>query len=346
MKLSNEQSELKDLIHRFFQEKVTSEYLKGRIHNKTRTDTALVNEIGELGIFEGFAGDDAMFSVPELGVLAAECGYFLVPEALPEQVLAGALLPQLLSAADRPRYQSLIKATSVCTIAYPECCKLTLSANGEQVTGTITWAVGVDTATALVASVNTDKGRRAFLCSLGDKGIKRTESTSLDLTAALTSLTLDSVQAVVLDEQSSQRIEDVLETTKACEAAGICKRVVEMSVEYVKTRTQFGTPIGSFQAIQHKLADCYAKSESLASLSSFAAWAAVHSADQQHLTARAAILEAAQTAPWVCETAIQAHGGIGFTWEYDLHLYLRRAKLIQAAFGVSESRAREIIAAV
>jgi hypothetical protein len=346
MKLSSEQSELRDLLHRFFQEKITSEYLKGRIHNNIRTDAALVSDTRALGIFEGFSGDDAVFSVPELGLLASECGYRLVPEPIPEQVLAGALLPQLLSAADKPRYQSLVKATSVCTIAYPECCKLKLSAIGDQVTGTITWAVGVDTATALVASVNTDKGRRIFLCSLSDKGIKRTETTSLDLTAALTSITLDSVSAVVFDEQSSQRIEDILETAKACEAAGICKRVVEMSVEYVKTRTQFGTPIGSFQAIQHKLADCYAKSESLASLSSFAAWAAVHSPDQQHLTARAAILEAAQTAPWVCETAIQAHGGIGFTWEYDLHLYLRRAKAIQSAFGLNEARAKELIAAV
>jgi alkylation response protein AidB-like acyl-CoA dehydrogenase len=346
MKLSNEQCELKDLLHRFFQEKVTSDYIKSRIHNNTRTDAALVNEIKELGIFEGFSADGGGFSVPELGLLAQECGFYLVPEPLIEQVLAGSLLPQLLSPHDGARYLELIKSGAGCTVAYPQCCQLTLSQGADRLTGTIAWAVGVDVATVLVGSVNTAKGRRVFCCSLSDKGVGKTETTSLDLTTALTSLTLHDVPAVVFDEHSSQRIEDVLEATKACEAAGICKRVVEMSVEYVRTRSQFGVPIGSFQAIQHKLADCYAKSESLASLSSFAAWAAVHSADQQRLTARAAILEAAQTAPWVCETAIQAHGGIGFTWEYDLHLYLRRAKAIQAAFGMTEGRAKEIIAAV
>jgi alkylation response protein AidB-like acyl-CoA dehydrogenase len=116
-----------------------------------------------------------------------------------------------------------------------------------------------------------------------------------------------------------------------------------MTVEYAKTRQQFGAAIGSFQAIQQKIAQCYAHSESLTSLSQFASWSAAHSPHQRTLTSQAAILAATEFGPMICETAIQAHGGIGFTWEYDLHLYLRRAKLIEAAFGLNEDRARALV---
>jgi hypothetical protein len=198
----------------------------------------------------------------------------------------------------------------------------------------------------LIGFGQTTDGQRAFACALHHQSVTCTPTTSLDLTTSLTAIELSKTPIVIFDSQSSLAIEDTIEATKACEAAGVCQRVIEMTVEYAKTRQQFGVAIGAFQAIQHKLADCYARSEALGALSSFAAWSAVHSSDQRHLTARAAILEAARTAPFVCETAIQAHGGIGFTWEYDLHLYLRRAKLIQAAFGLSEARAQELIAAV
>jgi alkylation response protein AidB-like acyl-CoA dehydrogenase len=151
------------------------------------------------------------------------------------------------------------------------------------------------------------------------------------------------VPALVLSVETSQALEDVLEAIKASEAAGICDRVIQMSVEYAKTREQFGKPIGSFQAVQQKLADAYASSEALSSLSRFAVWACCHAPDQRHLTARAAISMAADVAPKICETAIQSHGGIGFTWEYDLHLYLRRAKTLQAAFALDEARINDLL---
>jgi hypothetical protein len=346
MKLSSEQTEFKDLLHRFFQEKVTSEYLKKRSEAGLRTDPALLKEINELGIAEGFSADQPIFSTQELGLLAHECGFFLVPEPITERILATALLPSLLPEPHKAGYQSLLGSDGTATVVFPGCCSLQVDKTSTRVSGKISWGLGVDDATVLVAAAETPAGRRFFACSLLEKGVSKTQSSSLDLTLALTSVNLGDVPAIIFDEATSTLIEDTLESIKASEAAGLCRRVVEMTSEYVKTRQQFGVAIGSFQAIQHKLADCYAKSESLHSLSSFATWAAVHSPDQRHLTARAAILDAAQTAPWVCETAIQAHGGIGFTWEYDLHLYLRRAKLIQSAFGLTESRARELISAV
>jgi alkylation response protein AidB-like acyl-CoA dehydrogenase len=136
-----------------------------------------------------------------------------------------------------------------------------------------------------------------------------------------------------------------IEVLKASEVSGLCQRVLQMTTEYVKTRNQFGVPIGSFQAIQQKLAQVYAESEALASLCRFAAWSFSASPEQRRLTSRAAALKAAELGVQVCEVAIQCHGGIGFTWEYDLHLFLRRAQMVRAAFGISESRADELIRA-
>ena len=99
-----------------------------------------------------------------------------------------------------------------------------------------------------------------------------------------------------------------------------------MTAEYVKTRKQFGKPVASFQAVQHKLSDMLMWSEQISSLGRFAAWAADTDRSQFLRSATAAHGYSAEFAPKLVETAIQLHGGIGFTWEYSLHLYLRRAK--------------------
>jgi alkylation response protein AidB-like acyl-CoA dehydrogenase len=346
MKLSSDQVELKNLLRRFFQEQVTSIYLRERIAKGTRRDEVLHEKLQGLGILDGFKEEPPLFSVTELGVLAHECGHALVPEPVIEQVIAEAIVPRLLSSEQRSALRTLSEKGSASTIAYPACCSVTLDPTTPTASGTVAWTLGVEGAGVLIGWGNTGDGLRAFACALHHPSVTHSATTSLDLTTSLTKIELLKTPTLIFDSQSTRVIEDTIEAAKACEAAGICERVVEMTVDYVKTRQQFGVAIGSFQAIQHKLADCYARSEALTALSSFAAWSAVNSPDQQKLTARAAVLEAARTAPFVCETAIQAHGGIGFTWEYDLHLYLRRAKLIQSAFSISETRAAELISAV
>lgn len=347
MKLTSEQSELRDLIHRFFAEKITPEYLRSRISSAAPVDAALQQELEALGLYEGFSGDSPAFSAQELGIVAEECGHFLVPEPLTEQLLASGLANYFIAPTDRDRLKTVALPDTRGTIAYPECCTLTVNAQTGTISGAVAWLMGASCSSWFLGFVDTPQGTRLCACSLTDAGITLTRRTALDLSASLHSLELREVPGIILEEESSSVvIEDLLEAMKACEVAGICKRVIDMTVEYVKTRQQFGVAIGSFQAIQQKLADCYAKSEALASLARFATWSASHSPQQRHLTSRAAILEAVQTGPLVCEAAIQAHGGIGFTWEYDLHLYLRRAKAIQAAFALSEVRARSLIEAV
>ena len=106
-----------------------------------------------------------------------------------------------------------------------------------------------------------------------------------------------------------------------------------MSVDYAKTRVQFGRPIGSFQAIKHKLADMFVEVESARSASYYAAWAASHNEDE--LPSAAAVAKAYCSDAYfrVAAETIQIHGGVGFTWEHDAHLFFKRAKSSETLFG-------------
>jgi alkylation response protein AidB-like acyl-CoA dehydrogenase len=128
-----------------------------------------------------------------------------------------------------------------------------------------------------------------------------------------------------------------LQVLWAQELSGIAAAVVALTSEYVKTRTQFGKQIGSFQAVQHTLSDMYSRAEASRSLSQFAAWSLAAKQDQGELAGRAALAFATKEVPAIVESAIQLHGGIGFTWEHDLHLYLRRAQFLSLLAQVDEA---------
>ena len=119
----------------------------------------------------------------------------------------------------------------------------------------------------------------------------------------------------------------------AAEMCGLMKAAILMTTEYAKTRVQFGVPIGSFQAVSHPLADSHVKTEGLSSLTQFSAWAFDNSPSQADLTALSAWKFAETHGSVTVERAIQLHGGVGFTHEYPLHKYLRRAKVLEVLGG-------------
>jgi len=123
----------------------------------------------------------------------------------------------------------------------------------------------------------------------------------------------------------------------ALECAGIAGKALELGVEHAKTREQFGKPIGSFQAVSHKLADTYVESELARSLAYWAAWCVADDSGDAEVAAAAAKSYAADAAVAACERSIQVHGGIGFTWEHVLHRYYKRAMWIQAFAGYASS---------
>jgi len=128
----------------------------------------------------------------------------------------------------------------------------------------------------------------------------------------------------------------------AAEMLGAARRCLEMSTEYAKVREQFGQPIGSFQAIKHKCAEMLLEVENTHSAVYYAAWALDANAPDAAVAASVAKSYVGDAARRVCGEAIQVHGGIGFTWEYDLHLYFKRAKALEPLYGDQEHH-RELI---
>lgn len=206
------------------------------------------------------------------------------------------------------------------------------------------------TADYIVCAGRTSDGVTLFLVDRRQSGVGTRLLKSMDQTRKLCEVSLDGVRVgaeSLLGEpgQGWTLLSDVLNRTKVALCAEMCggaQRVLDMSVEYAKLREQFGRPIGTFQAIQHTCADMLVQVESAKSATYYAAWA---------VTNRAAAALAAATAKACCSDAfrevtskgIQVHGGIGFTWEHDLHLYFKRAKGSEVAFGDAAWN-REIVA--
>jgi len=154
----------------------------------------------------------------------------------------------------------------------------------------------------------------------------------------------DDVPAEPLGAPSeSVRSLQLLVTMAAAEAAGAAALALEKTAAYARERRQFGLPIGTFQAVKHRLADMLVEVENARSAVYGAAWSLTDVPDARLPVAMAQSV-ATQNAVDVVAAAIQLHGGIGMTWESDLHLYLRRAKALQATYG-QPSRHRETIAA-
>lgn len=114
---------------------------------------------------------------------------------------------------------------------------------------------------------------------------------------------------------------------------GLAERMVELAVEYAGQREQFGKPIGSFQAIQHRCADMMVRVESCRSATYYAAWAVANGAEDASLASAMAKAYCSDAYRIVAGDGIQVHGGIGFTWEHDMHIYFKRAKSSEVSFG-------------
>jgi alkylation response protein AidB-like acyl-CoA dehydrogenase len=119
----------------------------------------------------------------------------------------------------------------------------------------------------------------------------------------------------------------------AAEMLGAARRCLDMSVEYARVRQQFGQPIGMFQAIKHMCADMLLEVENAHAAVYYAAWALDAGSPDAALAASSAKAYVGEAARKVCGSAVQVHGGIGFTWEYDLHLYFKRAKHFEPLYG-------------
>ncbi|MGP8059963.1 MAG: acyl-CoA dehydrogenase family protein [Acidimicrobiales bacterium] len=176
-------------------------------------------------------------------------------------------------------------------------------------------------------------GDALFALSLDD-GKRPDPQPAMDRTRELGWLELDDVAAVrVGGAAAAARLLDRAATGTSAELLGGAARVLEMSVDYAKDRVQFNKPIGSFQAIKHRLADALVDVEGMRSTAYYAAWCTASEDPEADLAASMAKAWCSDASRRVLATGLQVHGGIGFTWEHDLHLFLKRGQLDQVSYG-------------
>ncbi|OIJ97914.1 acyl-CoA dehydrogenase [Streptomyces sp. MUSC 14] len=176
---------------------------------------------------------------------------------------------------------------------------------------------------------------RLFLVPGDAPGVVRVRQTALDATRPQARVQLRDARAESLGEEDADALSalaglgDGAAAVLACEAVGAAGRALERTVEYVGQREQFGRPIGSFQAVKHRLAEVYVAVQAARSAAYYAAWATAQG-ERAGALALAQALEALRLA---AAEGIQLHGGIGFTWEHDAHLYFKRAAGDELLFG-------------
>jgi alkylation response protein AidB-like acyl-CoA dehydrogenase len=217
--------------------------------------------------------------------------------------------------------------------------------------GTKMFVVDGHIAQLLLVVARTDAGLGLFAVDAFDAGVVRTALPTLDMTRKLARVELTRVPARLVSGPGDatgalSRALDLALAALTAEQAGGAQRCLDMAVDYAKIRMQFGRPIGSFQAIKHKCAEMLIEVESAKSAAYHAAGSAAEaSSDELGVAAAIAKAYCSQAYFHVAAETIQVHGGIGFTWEHDAHLYFRRAKSSQLFLG-DEHYHRERFAAL
>ena len=195
-----------------------------------------------------------------------------------------------------------------------------------------------DVADVAVVAAQGERGVVLALADLKGAGVSRTPVETIDPSRSHARIAFENAPAEVLGgpgegEALLRRVEDRAAVLFAFEQVGGAQRSLEMARDYALERYAFGRPIGSFQAIKHKLADVYVATELARSNAYYGAWALARDAAELPLAAASARISASEAYFLAAKENIQVHGGMGYTWEFDCHLHYRRAKLLSLALG-------------
>ena len=297
-------------------------------------------ELGWLGavIPEEYGG--AGFGYLELAVIAEEVGRSLAPIPFSSTVyLVGEAILQGGSAAQKEKYlPRLASGDCIGAFALAEAPgdsaldSLTTTLNGGKLSGTKIPVQDGDI--AHLAVVVTQAGELA-LVDLEGKGVRRETLTSFDPSRSIAKIDFDGAAAEVL-EGGAELLERVLNRAAvlvAFEQLGGAARTFEMTHEYTMGRYAFGRPVASFQGVKHRLADLWCEIELARSNCYYGAWALSNDDPELGIAACLSRVSASESFDLAAREMIQLHGGVGYTWEYDCHLFYRRAKLLSLALG-------------
>jgi alkylation response protein AidB-like acyl-CoA dehydrogenase len=314
--LSQDQQEIQRTARELLAERARPERV--REHAEAgRLDETLWRELSELGwpgiaVAERYGGQG--LGRVELSILCEELGRTIAPVALLPSVLASTVIEQAGSEDQRARLLPGLASGE------------TIGALGTAREGVAELVIGAPAAQLLVLA----QDGTARVLTREQAEIEPVESIDPTRPAARVSAPLGAGEA--LEGDLAGGIDRAL-VAIASELVGVCDRALAMTVAYVKERKQFGVPVGSYQAVSHRCAQMLLDTEKARATTAFAAWAA--DADPQRLGEAAAMAKAASSEAGVEVTAsaIQAHGGIGFTWEADVHWLYKRALLDAALLG-------------
>lgn len=278
--------------------------------------------LADLGLFGVAVPEDAGGaggSVGDLCAMVEEAARALIPGPVASTALA------TLVVTDPAVLQSLSTGEAAAGIAL----EADLRDDSGRVSGSADFVLGAQSSGVLLLPV----GDHVVMVDAGAPGVTVEQLDATDFSRSLAKVTLDSVPAVRLAVPAS-RFTDLAATVLAAEAAGVAQWAVDTAAAYAKVREQFGKPIGSFQAVKHMCAEMLLRAQQVAVAAADASTAAAGVDDDQLAIAAAVAaatgIEAARANAKAC---IQVLGGIGFTWEHDAHLYLRRALAIGLLLG-------------
>jgi alkylation response protein AidB-like acyl-CoA dehydrogenase len=286
----------------------------------------------------------------ELGIVFEELGRALTPSPLFATVVlaANTLLLSEDADAQKAHLPALVAGQLRATLAVAEgtdvwsedavATTATRSGEGWTLTGRKDYVIDGATADLLLVLARGDAGLSLFAVEGGAAGLVRTPLETLDLTRRQARLDLTGTPAVLVGRQGAgwqvvRQVADRALVMLAAEQVGGAERVLEMAVEYARTRVQFGRVIGSFQAIKHRCADMLVDVERAKVAVHHAMWAVDEDPAEVPVAAALAKVFVSDAYFDAAASNIQVHGGIGFTWEHPAHLYFRRAKSTQLMFG-------------
>ena len=359
---SQEQEMLRATARKFFENECTSTFVRARMEEPAGVTDEFWTKLAEqgwLGLIYPEEYGGAGLGFVDLVVLMEEMGRVVMPGPfLATTILGGLAILESGSAAQKKEWLSRIATGEAkATLAWTEpnvrwdAAGVTTTARaadgGFVLSGTKLFVPDAHLADVLVVAARTSEGPRPeegvslFLVPKETAGLAVKLLPTMDQTRKLCEVSLRDVRvpaAALLGARNAgwpvlARVAERATVALCAEMCGGAQRVLEMTTEYAKIRVAFGKPIGTYQGVKHRAADMLVDVENAKSLTYYAAWAVDENVAEAALATSMAKAYASDAYRKVAGAGIQLHGGIGFTWEHDLHLYFKRAKSSEFTFG-------------
>ncbi|SEH53547.1 Acyl-CoA dehydrogenase [Mycolicibacterium rutilum] len=362
-RFTDEQAQLRDAVRKFSAEHFSEEKVRELMESDPPFDAKVWSRLGgELGVLglsvpeaDGGVGGtliDQAVAIEELGARLA-CGplFGTVYLAIPALVAApaGAVRDELLADLVEGRRTAAVAAQD--RAAAFDADAVTVTAAGETLSGTVDRVVDGGIADVLLVAARGSDGIGLYAVEADNAGVQRTPLATLDLTRSQADVTFaDAPARLIAGADEAPRVVEhafqVGAALLAVEQVGAAQHLLDLSVEYAKSRLQFGRPIGSFQAVKHRLANLLVDVEHARSTAYHAVWALANGSDDPALATSIAQAVCSAALTHVATDTIQVHGGIGFTWEHQAHLYYKRATTDAVLLGSAEQHRDRVAAMV